>query len=158
LRRTWSVTRPQHCDGARYAAAVDIKDFGFFVDPEKRVRWPSVSLVPGPMTAGFMTNYSRMFSWLAIKAMSKLSDPCPSREPVSIWECHGKVTRRWIATIHCDVIVENPRAIVWPSEQRCWTETVNKFTTRRRPVPNKFKAVPNKFTTSEDQFKQVWKI
>ena len=97
----------------RYAAAVDIKALRFFFDPEEaRKNGLQHPIVPGPMTAGFMTQLLKeSFPGWQLKTMSTtFRTPALHGESVSIW---GNVTEKsqedGIATIHCDVVVENPR-------------------------------------------------
>ena len=97
----------------RYASAVDIKELRFFFDPEEaRKNGLQHPIVPGPMTAGFMTQLLKdSFPGWQLKSMSTtFRTPALHGEPVSIW---GNVTEKsqedGIATIHCDVVVENPR-------------------------------------------------
>lgn len=97
----------------RYAAAVDLKELRFFFDPEEAHKnGLQQPIVPGPMTAGFMTQLLKdSFPGWQLKSMSTtFRTPALHGEPVSIW---GNVTEKsqadGIATIHCDVVVENPR-------------------------------------------------
>lgn len=97
----------------RYAATVDIKALRFFFDPEEaRKNGLQQPIVPGPMTAGFMTQLLKdSFPGWQLKSISTtFRTPALHGEPLNIW---GNVTEisddNGVATIHCDVIVENPR-------------------------------------------------
>jgi len=97
----------------RYASAVDIKELRFFFDPEEaRKNGLQHPIVPGPMTAGFMTQLLKdSFPGWRLKSMSTtFRTPALHGEPLQIW---GNVIEKsqedGTATIHCDVVVENPR-------------------------------------------------
>lgn len=97
----------------RYAEAVDIKELRFFFDPEAALKNGfERPIVPGPMTAGFMTQLLKdHFVGWRLKSMSTtFRTPALHGEPINIW---GNVTELsledGIATVHCDVVVENPR-------------------------------------------------
>jgi acyl dehydratase len=97
----------------QYAAAVDIKELRFFFDPEEaRKNGLQHPIVPGPMTAGFMTQLLKdSFPGWRLKSMSTtFRTPALHGEPISIW---GNVTEKdehdGLFTVHCDVVVENPR-------------------------------------------------
>lgn len=97
----------------QYAAAVDIKELRFFFDPEEaRKNGLQHPIVPGPMTAGFMTQLLKdSFPGWRLKSMSTtFRTPALHGEPLQIW---GNVTEMsdeaGVATVHCDVVVENPR-------------------------------------------------
>lgn len=97
----------------RYAAAVDLKELRFFFDPEEaRKNGLQHPIVPGPMTAGFMTQLLKdSFPGWRLQSMSTtFRTPALHGEPLSIW---GNVTEKseqdGLYTVHCDVVVENPR-------------------------------------------------
>lgn len=97
----------------RYAAAVGIKELRFFFDPEEaRKNGLERPIVPGPMTAGFMTKLLKdHFCGWRLKSMSTtFRTPALHGESLSVW---GTVTEKALhdgeATVHCDVVVENPR-------------------------------------------------
>ena len=97
----------------RYAEAVDIKALRFFFDPEEaRKNGLQQPIVPGPMTAGFMTQLLKdSFPGWRLKSMSTtFRTPALHGEPLNIW---GNVTETSQEeegeTISCDVVAENPR-------------------------------------------------
>ncbi|MBI3250152.1 MAG: MaoC family dehydratase [Deltaproteobacteria bacterium] len=97
----------------RYAEAVDIKELRFFFDPEEaRKNGLQHPIVPGPMTAGFMTQLLKdSFPGWRLQSMSTtFRTPALHGELLSIW---GNVTEKdeqdSLCTVHCDIVVENPR-------------------------------------------------
>lgn len=97
----------------RYAEAVDIKELRFFFDPEEaRKNGLQHPIVPGPMTAGFMTQLLKdSFPGWRLQSMSTtFRTPALHGEPLNVW---GNVTEKdeqdGLCTVHCDVVVENPR-------------------------------------------------
>jgi acyl dehydratase len=97
----------------RYAQAVGIKELRFFFDPEEaRKNGLERPIVPGPMTAGFMAQLLKdSFPGWRLQSMSTtFRTPALHGEPLSVW---GTITQKeeqdGVATIHCDVLVENPR-------------------------------------------------
>ncbi len=97
----------------RYAAAVDLKELRFFFDPEEaRKNGLQHPIVPGPMTAGFMTQLLKdSFPGWRLQSMSTtFRTPALHGEPLNIW---GNITEMdeqdGLYTVHCDVVVENPR-------------------------------------------------
>lgn len=108
------VTRTPTTDMVqRYAEAVDIKELRFFFDPEAALKNGfERPIVPGPMTAGFMTQLLKDYfvSWQLKSMSTTFRTPALHGEPISIW---GNVTEKdehdGLFTVHCDVVVENPR-------------------------------------------------
>jgi acyl dehydratase len=97
----------------RYAAAVGIKELRFFFDPEEaRKNGLERPIVPGPMTAGFMTQLLKdsFPGWRLRSISTTFRTPALHGEPLSVW---GTITQKeeqdGVATVHCDVVVENPR-------------------------------------------------
>jgi acyl dehydratase len=114
----------------RYAEAVDIQALRFFFDPEEaRKNGLEQPIVPGPMTAGFMTQLLKdSFPGWQLKSMSTtFRTPARHGEPLNIW---GNVTETsqedGVSTVHCDVVVENPRGD---------RVAVGTATLRRLPLP-----------------------
>jgi acyl dehydratase len=108
------VTRTPTTDMVRrYAEAVDLKELRFFFDPEAALKNGfERPIVPGPMTAGFMTQVLKDYfvGWRLKSMGTTFRTPALHGEPISIW---GNVTELsvedGIATVHCDIVVENPR-------------------------------------------------
>jgi acyl dehydratase len=97
----------------RYASAVGIKELRFFFDPEEaRKNGLERPIVPGPMTAGFMTQLLKdsFPGWRLTSISTTFRAPALHGEPLNVW---GTITQKeeqdGVATIHCDVVVENPR-------------------------------------------------
>ena len=97
----------------RYAEAVGIKELRFFFDPEEaRKNGLEQPIVPGPMTAGFMTQLLKdhFVGWRLQSMSTTFRTPARHGEPLNVW---GTVTETaeedGVATVHCDVLVENPR-------------------------------------------------
>jgi acyl dehydratase len=97
----------------RYAEAVGIKELRFFFDPEEaRKNGLEQPIVPGPMTAGFMTQLLKdSFPGWRLKSISTtFRTPALHDESLNIW---GNITQKeeqdGEAIVHCDVVVENPR-------------------------------------------------
>jgi acyl dehydratase len=97
----------------RYAEAVDIKELRFFFDPEEaRKNGLERPIVPGPITAGFMTQLLKDYfvGWRLQSMSTTFRTPALHGEPLQIW---GTVTEKMLeadaAIVHCDVVAENPR-------------------------------------------------
>ncbi len=97
----------------RYAEAVDIQALRFFFDPEEaRKNGLEQPIVPGPMTAGFISQLLKdSFPGWSLQSMSTtFRTPARHGEPLTLL---GNVTEKsdedGSATVHCDVVVENPR-------------------------------------------------
>ena len=97
----------------RYAAAVDIKELRFFFDPEEaRKNGLERPIVPGPLTAGFMAQLLKdtFPGWRLQSLSTTFRTPALHGEPLHIWgNVTGMSDEDGVATVHCDVVVENPR-------------------------------------------------
>ncbi|MGE0682780.1 MAG: MaoC family dehydratase [Candidatus Binatia bacterium] len=97
----------------RYAQAVGIKELRFFFDPEEaRKNGLERPIVPGPMTAGFMTQLLKdAFPGWRLKSISTtFRTPALHGEPLNVWGTITQIEEQdGAATVHCDVVVENPR-------------------------------------------------
>lgn len=97
----------------RYAQAVGLKELRFFFDPEEaRKNGLEQPIVPGPLTAGFMTQLlTDSFPGWRLKSISTtFRTPALHGEPLNVWGTITQIEEQdGAAIVHCDVVVENPR-------------------------------------------------